>query len=101
MSGYLYHSSTVPARRVQAASLWLTPLRNTETLPGRMIRPSIKTEIFVCDQCGNRKRLPTSSRHWCDVCNQGSPVEMRPSRVKLTRSRSESSGASEVRRDRY
>ena len=49
-----------------------------------MIRPSIKTEIFVCDQCGSRKRLRTAARHWCDVCNQGSPVEMRPTRVKTT-----------------
>src|SRR5881398_2952985 len=47
-----------------------------------VIRPSIKTEIFVCDECGQRKRLKTASRHWCDSCSHGSPVEMRPARDK-------------------
>ena len=47
-----------------------------------MLRPSIKTDIFVCDQCGNRKRLVSAKRHWCDVCDRGAPVEMRNVRDK-------------------
>jgi hypothetical protein len=66
-----------------------------------MIRPSIKTEIFVCDQCGSRKRLRTAARHWCDVCNQGSPVEMRPTRIKLAAPRMEAESAPERTQDRY
>ena len=57
-------------------------LTETENRPTNVIRPSIKTEIFVCDECGQRKRLKTSSRHWCDSCSHGSPVEMRPARDK-------------------
>jgi uncharacterized protein YlaI len=57
-------------------------LTETENRPTNVIRPSIKTEIFVCDECGQRKRLKTSSRHWCDSCNHGPPVEMRPARDK-------------------
>ena len=45
----------------------------------------VKTDIFICDTCGNRQRLPKASRHWCDVCTHGSPVEMRLSRGKLYR----------------
>ena len=47
-----------------------------------MLRPAIKTDIFVCDECGNRKRLVSSKRHWCDNCNRGTPVEMRNVRDK-------------------
>ena len=47
-----------------------------------MIRPHIKTDIFVCDQCGNRKRLRSDNRHWCDMCNTSPPVEMRNVRDK-------------------
>ncbi|MGZ4967229.1 MAG: hypothetical protein ACXWFY_06255 [Chthoniobacterales bacterium] len=36
-----------------------------------------KTEVFVCDNCGLRKRLPSDKRHWCDNCTTGSPIEMR------------------------
>lgn len=47
-----------------------------------MLRPHIKTDIFVCDECGNRKRLRSDHRHWCDVCTRGTPVEMRNVRDK-------------------
>jgi hypothetical protein len=46
------------------------------------IMASIKKEIFICDQCGLRKRLSTAQRHWCEQCDRGSPVEMRPARDK-------------------
>jgi hypothetical protein len=36
-----------------------------------------RTEVFVCDTCGLRKRLASDKRHWCDNCTTGSPVEMR------------------------
>jgi hypothetical protein len=42
----------------------------------------LKKELFICDNCGWRKRLPSAARHWCENCNHGAPVEMRPSRVK-------------------
>ena len=42
--------------------------------PGHRKMP---TEIFVCDTCGARKRLPANQRHWCDECTRGSPIEMR------------------------
>ena len=34
-------------------------------------------ELFICDSCGARTRLDNAQRHWCGVCNQGAPVEMR------------------------
>jgi hypothetical protein len=39
-------------------------------------------EIFICDQCGLRKRKDSAKRHWCDVCTNGAPVEMRPAKDK-------------------
>lgn len=50
-----------------------------------MLRPALKKqlkELFVCDECGARKRLKSDARHWCDNCNRGSPVEMRPVRLR-------------------
>jgi hypothetical protein len=47
-----------------------------------MLRPHIKTDIFVCDHCGNRKRLRSDNRHWCDNCHETPPVEMRNVRDK-------------------
>ena len=37
----------------------------------------MKKELFICDSCGARMRLNNAQRHWCGVCNQGAPVEMR------------------------
>jgi hypothetical protein len=37
----------------------------------------MKKELFICDSCGARTRLDNAQRHWCGVCNQGAPVEMR------------------------
>ncbi|MEY2544532.1 MAG: hypothetical protein QOE81_1993 [Verrucomicrobiota bacterium] len=37
----------------------------------------MKKELFICDSCGARTRLDHAQRHWCVVCNQGAPVEMR------------------------
>jgi hypothetical protein len=37
----------------------------------------MKKELFICDSCGARTRLDNAQRHWCAVCNQGAPVEMR------------------------
>jgi hypothetical protein len=96
------HPGTIPWR----ISIWLTPNGRTDSIAPEfsslpMIRPTIKTEIFVCDQCGSRKRLRTAARHWCDVCKQGSPVEMRPTRVKLGASRLETDPTREVRQDRF
>jgi hypothetical protein len=42
----------------------------------------MKKELFICDSCGARTRLNNSQRHWCGVCNQGAPVEMRYGRDK-------------------
>jgi len=44
-----------------------------------------QTEIFICDSCGQRKRLEAAKRHWCDVCKFGVPVEMRCARDKWRR----------------
>jgi predicted amidophosphoribosyltransferase len=37
-----------------------------------------RAELFVCDNCGMRKRLDRGKRHWCDNCSSGSSFEMRP-----------------------
>jgi hypothetical protein len=42
----------------------------------------MKKELFICDRCGLRKRLQSSARHWCDNCDYGGHVEMRPARDK-------------------
>ena len=42
----------------------------------------MKKELFICDSCGARTRLNNARRHWCGVCNQGTPVEMRYARNK-------------------
>ncbi len=78
----LFESKALCFQRVAKPRNDAIVLTETENHPTNVIRPSIKTEIFVCDECGQRKRLKTSSRHWCDSCNHGSPVEMRPARDK-------------------
>ena len=42
----------------------------------------VKKELFICDRCGMRKRLPSAARHWCDNCDYGGHYEMRPAREK-------------------
>jgi hypothetical protein len=42
----------------------------------------MKKELFICDSCGARTRLDNAQRHWCGVCNQAAPVEMRYGRHK-------------------
>jgi hypothetical protein len=42
----------------------------------------MKKELFICDRCGMRKRLPSAARHWCDNCNYNGHLEMRPAREK-------------------
>jgi hypothetical protein len=44
---------------------------------GMRTRKKAETAIFICDNCGTRKRLEIAKRHWCDVCTSGIPVEMR------------------------
>ena len=46
-------------------------------------REKKRTEVFVCDHCGMRKRLARDQRHWCDECNQTPPMEMRLTRSRL------------------
>lgn len=41
----------------------------------------LKKELFVCDHCGERKRLSRSRRHWCENPSHPSVIEMRPARV--------------------
>jgi len=48
-----------------------------------MPREKKKTEVFMCDHCGMRKRLARDQRHWCDECRQTPPVEMRLTRSRL------------------
>ena len=57
----------------------------TALLAVRRIKKKAETEIFVCDNCGNRKRLPSNQRHWCDNCAFGVPVEMRCAKDKWKR----------------
>ena len=52
-----------------------------------MPREKKRTEVFVCDHCGLRKRLPRDERHWCDNCNQTPPMEMRLTRSRLHHTR--------------
>ena len=42
----------------------------------------MRTEIFVCDTCGQRKRLDRSKQHWCPNCAGKKETEMRPVSVK-------------------
>jgi hypothetical protein len=55
-------------------------------VPGKLISASqrylMKKELFICDSCGARTRLNNAQRHWCGVCHQGAPVEMRYARDK-------------------
>jgi hypothetical protein len=55
-------------------------------VPGKLISASqrcpMKKELFICDSCGARTRLNNAQRHWCGVCTQGTPVEMRYVRDK-------------------
>ena len=69
--------------RISRTLLWRIP-RNAEKYV-RRIKKKAETEIFVCDNCGNRKRLPSNQRHWCDNCAFGVPVEMRCAKDKWKR----------------
>lgn len=42
----------------------------------------MRTEVFVCDRCGQRKRLDRAKQHWCDACARKQETEMRPVRIK-------------------
>jgi hypothetical protein len=42
----------------------------------------MKKELFVCDDCGERKRLNSMERHFCENPTHRRAVEMRPSRTK-------------------
>ncbi len=42
----------------------------------------MKTEVFVCDRCGERKRLDRTKQHWCVSCAGKQETEMRPVRIK-------------------
>ncbi len=42
----------------------------------------MKKDVFICDNCGTRSRRDQTKRHWCDVCTQGIPVELRCVREK-------------------
>ena len=42
----------------------------------------MKTEVFVCDRCGERKRLDRAKEHWCARCAGKQETEMRPVRIK-------------------
>lgn len=46
-------------------------------------REKKRTEVFVCDHCGMRKRLPRDQRHWCEECKMTPPVELRLTRSRL------------------
>ncbi|MFL6521470.1 MAG: hypothetical protein ACJ8NS_14715 [Chthoniobacterales bacterium] len=50
----------------------------------------MRKEVFVCDNCGMRKRLSSSQRHWCEECKTSSPVELRPVRDKRSAPKPES-----------
>jgi hypothetical protein len=49
----------------------------------------VRKEVFVCDNCGTRKRLSSSQRHWCEECKTSSPVELRPVRDKRSAPKSD------------
>jgi hypothetical protein len=42
----------------------------------------INNEVFICDNCGIRRRLDSAKRHWCDICTHEAPIEMRAARDK-------------------
>jgi hypothetical protein len=58
-------------------------LSETPTTMALLPRDKKRTEVFVCDHCGMRKRLARDQRHWCDECNQTPPVELRLTRARL------------------
>ncbi|HEV2095511.1 MAG TPA: hypothetical protein VGQ82_03325 [Chthoniobacterales bacterium] len=47
----------------------------------------IKKQIFVCDDCGQRKRLAQSKRHWCENPSHRAAMEMRPTRSPAEKKR--------------
>ena len=52
----------------------------------------MRKEVFVCDNCGMRKRLDSAQRHWCEECKTSSPVELRPARDKRPAPKAEAVG---------
>lgn len=45
-------------------------------------RCRVKTELFFCTNCGQRKRLDTAKQHWCDLCAGRKETEMKPARTR-------------------
>src|SRR6266566_5051568 len=41
-----------------------------------------QTDIFVCDNCGARKRLERNKRQWWDNCTHRNPIELRRAKDK-------------------
>ena len=42
----------------------------------------MKKELFVCDRCGDKRRLDSTKRHWCAICVGSEDTELRPVRIK-------------------
>ncbi len=42
----------------------------------------MRKEIFVCERCGERKRLDPRKQHWCGSCAGKKETEMQPARAK-------------------
>jgi hypothetical protein len=59
--------------------------RKGSRLGGMRPLRKVNSEFFICDKCGNRKRLDSTKRHWCDNCTRETPVEMRAVRDKRTK----------------
>jgi ribosomal protein L37E len=69
--------------RIEMSFVWSIGIRQRRKfrIAIMAIQPGPKrkrTELFVCDNCGARKRLDRGKRHWCDNCGTGASTEMRP-----------------------
>ena len=42
----------------------------------------MRTTVFVCDTCGEKKRLDRTKEHWCTACAGKKETEMHPVSVK-------------------
>ena len=42
----------------------------------------MRTTVFVCDTCGEKKKLDYAKQHWCTSCAGKKETEMRPVSIK-------------------
>ena len=44
----------------------------------------MRTTVFICDTCGEKKKLDRTKEHWCTNCAGRKETEMRPVGIRLS-----------------